>query len=252
MKSKRGYQCVGDCTNKFGIVHPINWRQASTYNEELKTTENKCPLNDIMFYDFKKRIAEKELNTYHYDGCEEITNLANETDTIFSFSSLHSETFLRKIYDVKTFDDVINNYENDPNKNIYKYERILYASMDIWQKEVNILEPCIFNIITRIAKELWICDIFDKIKSYIFMDKDNNIYLKKVQMSEEDKNIKEKKIYIMNKFITNNNISHILSKYDSYYSDKSNDHDINGLELIKDYLIDYIYNKVLKTLKIDK
>lgn len=241
---KNNKQCIGPCY-PIGhyAIHPITLKPISNKEHPFCPTEqwfdesnNQVQYTDVCFVPTKEKDLPK--------------NLADLNLILPSFHFNH-EFFLKAYYNIDSFEKALEYIQINSNLSIYTRLRIMECAWKLYGDKIDIFDEQLIDFYIEVIKKDWIWDIYPKIENYIYVDKDNKIYLKKIKSNENENEIKkytnEKINYFFEKFITKQKIYNILQNF--IKENKKKWRDINSFNLlIEQYLIEYIIKQINSTI----
>lgn len=244
-KSKNNKQCIGPCY-KAGtwIVHPI------TLNYIRNKENDFCPINETLF---KNPITGEE-EPHYMDQCfdpkenRDIKNKDNqlnlELDIINPNIVFDSAKFLKLYYNLFSFDDVINWVKNKNYVNIMTKKRVIECGFEIYGEQFNIMNNIVTEFYIDIIKQKLIGRLYNKLYKFIKIQ-DNKILLKENNDNIND-NYVEKQNYIINNFVTVDEINKFITKI---ISQKNANNILSNTEYFIDLYAEYLINKINITIK---
>ena len=236
-KGHSGKQCIGPCyKNNTPYLHPI------TLDRMLHPIHNTCPTYKWWNNEFKMYQT--------YDTCNLDKNSMNKYDILNILSpslTFDENQFIKLHYNIHTFDSGVEWLTNNIS-NYYSSIRISECLWRIYGNSTSILSNKFIKYYIDFIKLYWIDDVYKKLKKYIIVQNDNIQFASLSNGSTEHNKIGSKyRIpvinFIVDKFITPNNIYTVLYKYI-----KSNNKNWENVEYhnnnILDNLINYCTNNI--------
>lgn len=234
--SSHGHQCVGPCYPKNTvIIHPVTL-QLLTYDDAF------CP---ISLQEYNGKEYKNALDTCF--NPIDIKNISNENiqeSIINPTIDFNCKYFLSIYNNIFTYDDFIVWLTKNKKESILTQKRIVECVLNIYGKDIIIINDQLINFFVEIIKKLWIDYIYSEINKYI------KVIHKKIIIVHPSKNklslkdfIVERKNYILDNLLNKNEVEKFLIKYLSLNKsnwDKITDH----LKKIEDDLVIYLKNKL--------
>jgi len=214
-KSDKGYQCLGPCYDKYVTsVHPITFDVITSKNQycpvagyqSFYPTENKFKIT------YQDKCNQDDTNST-LDKNEEIYN------NLLPYMEFNIKDFLAMFYEINTFEDGINWISNNSDMNIRTKIRIFECILNVFGKNIDIIDNRIIDFVIDIIKTNYIQKIYKSIKKYIKIDdKKNSVEIDKNNDDNDKDNNNDKKIiiktnFIIKTFINQDIIQKFLFKY---------------------------------------
>lgn len=243
-KSKNNKQCIGPCY-KAGtwIVHPI------TLNY-IKNDHDFCPINETIIKNPSTGQEELHYMDYCFDPKQnkDIGNkeyqLNLELDIINPNIVFDSGKFLKLYYNLYSFDDIINWLQNKNYLNIMTKKRIIECGFEIYGEQFNLMNNLITEFYIEIIKKKLIGRLYNKLFRFIKIQ-DNKILLKE-NNDNANENYIEKQNYIINNFVTIDELNKFLTKI---ISQKNANNILSNTEYFIDLYAEYLVSKINITIK---
>lgn len=252
--SQHNRQCLGPCYEKgTWIVHPVTLKYIVDFNNHF------CPTNEWEYLD--PDTGEHDIK--YTDACYIPTNNKDISQKEIEMNALLPEIefdclkFLKIYYDLHSFEDILNWITLNKQIPILTKLRIMECAWESFGKDLDFIDDRLVDFYEEIIKKRWIKKIYNRIKKYIFVDRNEKIYLKKEEkypniiktyIDKKDRYKTEKINFIIKTFVTKNNIYKFLSSYIEKYKHKWNDIRSHSSNL-KEYFIEYIINKIHEIIK---
>jgi hypothetical protein len=237
-KSKSKKQCLGPCYHsKTNIIHP-------TLLEIVSNTEPFCPVDPWKHVNPETG----EEITFATDICFQPTEKKNisskelELNMLTPFLDFNSGQFLKIYYEIFSFEDSIDWIERNKYESINTRSRIINSSLITYGDNVELFDNRFVEFIIEFIKKRKVSQIYDKIHNYIGIN-ESIIMLEKNDIDKKEKCI-ERINYILQIFITKEEITKFLIKYFSYKKDKWSNIK-NHMDSITINLTEYILNKII-------
>jgi len=236
--SKRGKQCLGHCYEAgTWIVHPHTLDYVTDPNHPF------CPVQSYVITDTNTNNKEY----YEIDNCnmpthkKDIPHKEIELNILFPHIDFNCKQFLRIYYNINSFDDASNWIAENNKSSIFTRLRIIECTWKSYGEKIDLIDDRLVNFYIEVVKKQWIGAIYKLVKKYILIE-NNKISVKK--NTQKDNNYRIQKInYIINKFITKNDIYKLLNNYIIKYNKKWDTIKLHN-DNIKKELIKYILNKL--------
>lgn len=244
-KSKKKFQCLGPCYHaKTKIVHP-------TALEIITDNMNPfCPVDEWTSIDERNGESKKYLS----DACfkptekENISNKEMELNILTPYIDFNSTHFLKIYYNIFTFEDSIDWLHRNKHLSIGTKIRIISSSLTAFGENIELFDSRFVDFIIEFIKKKKIREIYDKIYSYVGkIDPSNEIGLVQNNLNKSDSCV-ERMNYIIQVFLTKDEVNKFLIKYFSYKKEKWREIK-NHLEVISVSLTEYILNKITSYLQ---
>ena len=242
-KSKNNKQCIGPCYKpKTWIIHPITLDYVTDYDDPF------CPTNI-----WKNKLPNGKTEELLTDTCNNPTHINDHFKKDMALNMLipsidfNPEEFLKIYYNIFSFEDALNWLDKNSHLTINTKIRIIESAFIAYGKTLDIIDFRLINFISDIIKYKWINHIYGKLNKYINIV-DKNIVIVKPQNNKL--NIDDHLIVRMNYLIdslSENEIQKFFEKFIKYSIHNINNNELN-LNKIKNDLIDYLEQKMLKTL----
>ena len=242
-KSEKGYQCIGPCYDKYVTsVHPITF--------DVITSKNPyCPVTGFQkFYP-----SENKFKITYQDTCKnedgESTLEKNEEvyNNLLPYMEFNIKDFLSQFYEINTFEDGITWITNTTTDNIKTKIRIFECILNVFGKNIDIIDNRIIDFFISIIKTNYITKIYKSIEKYIHIDdKKNKVYIDKNSSDDSKDNEKNNIIktnFIIKTFINQDIIQKFLFKYFKIKKnnwDEIHDHIIDLIEELDQYILNII------------
>jgi hypothetical protein len=236
--SKNKHQCIGPCYyENTPFVNPITGQYFTLDNPA-------CPIYD-------EEIIDGKVENVYVDTCNKPTvskttkDESLEIQMALPFFALDTSFFLRKYYNIYSFEHAIEWLEKKKNSPMKTKNRVIECAWIAFGNEIDILDQRITNYYLDLIKKNWIGKIVSELEGYISIDPKS----KTISIEEHNKkNINEKyrtekTNYILEKFIDRDDIYKFLIKYIKYHQ-KTWDVIENHHEQILLDLIEYIKKKI--------
>ena len=211
-KSTDNKQCVGPCYYPdTTVVHPITLNYVNNkdyafcpiYIEELDKNGNKIVIET----------GKCNIPTEKFD----ISNKNTEYNLLIPHIDLNAEYFLKKYYNIYTFEQMLDWLNNMKYTPIKTRSRVVDSAWVVFGKSLDILDQRIVDFYLEIIKRKWIYEIMIELDTYINVDKDNKIYFSgKVSNDNKNKYVTEKINFLIEKFVTHDDVYKFLLKYLKY------------------------------------
>jgi len=240
-KSKNNLQCLGPCYKAGStIVHPVTLQYVR--NDDVPF----CPVNEWEY--INPTTGKKELRIT--DAC--YVNIVDKAATdelamniILPKIDFNDEHFLKIYYNIYSMEAVVDWIEKNKNMPYYSIKRVLDSAWSVYGFKDYILDDRLVIYYIEIIKKRWIKHIYRIIEKYIYI-KDGMIYLDHPsnKITDIDNGKIQKINYIIDKFITYDDITRFLTKFMNVYRD--NDKYIKSYnDVIRNELIKYIEKKIM-------
>jgi hypothetical protein len=211
-KSQKGYQCLGPCYDKYvTTIHPITF--------DVITSKNPyCPVAGYQ----KFNPDENKFVITYQDECKDtnsnVTLDKNEEiyNNLLPYMDFNIKDFLSMFYEINTFEDGLDWITNNSESNIKTQIRIFECILNVYGKDIDIIDNRIIDFVINIIKNNYITKIYKNIKKYINIDsKKNTVYIDKNLSDDEDNEKKNviKTNFIIKTFINQDIIQKFLFKY---------------------------------------
>ena len=243
-KSILNNQCIGPCYKENTLI---------THPKFLSTITNKnnfCPIDNVY-----KLIDLCDKSTKSYEDASNILITQVNFDTLDFLKFYNFKVSLNNIYVILKNNEHLNNYSKI---------RIIDCFLDFFynkNKSLKLLfkiliDEKLINYYIFFIVDDYIDDLYYKLQNYIYIDNNNDIFLKKNQQNSDPKNIilmkdmKEK--FLIDKFINTKKIYNYLSKYSKkdlqiYLKNPSKYKNSYIYFIIFNYFI-FLEKKIIKTL----
>lgn len=240
-KSKKKFQCLGPCyyPNTM-VIHPIT----------LELTTNKkdpfCPVNEYYNKDHKRN----EIIDLCYNPTEkkDLNKEELELNMLLPFIDFNTEMFLKTLYNIYSFEECIEWLEKNIHLPFGTRQRIFNTSLIAYGSSIQIIDNKSAKFFIEIIKKQWISDIYNSLKKYITISK-NDVYISQNDsINDSSDDIVIKINFILKTMINDEEVSKFLMRYISYYKeswDEVNDH----IENIRLNLINYLKEKIVLSMK---
>lgn len=246
-KSKKGFQCISPCYTQNTIaVHPITM-------EYITEKYPFCAVNEWVDIDNatgKKtnKISDKCINPTHTKNA---SGKEVEMNIILPYIDFTSSQFLGIYYDIHSLEDAMNWISNHKHLVALKtQQRIIECALTAYGESMKIIDPKLVDFFIDTAKKNWIHDLYVKINKYIAINNDNVLMLSPDLNNLSSTNeIVARTNYIISTFITPEIMLKFLTKYFDKCQEKWKDCFVT-LDKVKIDFIDYIENKIKKTVNI--
>ena len=242
-KSKSKKQCLGPCYYpKTHIVHP-------TLLEIVSNNEPFCPVDPWKYTNPETG----EETTFATDMCFQPTekkNVSNkdiEMNMLTPFLDFNSGQFLKIYYEIFSFDDSVDWIERNKFETISTRARVINSSLTAYGENIDLFDNRFVEFIIEFIKKRKISHIYNKLHNYIGIN-DNAVLLEKNNIDKKEKCV-ERINYVLQIFITKEEITKFLIKYFSYKKDKWKDIK-NHMDSITLSLTEYVLGKI--TLRLQK
>lgn len=228
-------QCIGPCYKPGTMVtHPITLKPFTDRNHPF------CPTRQWM-----DNGVEKILDTCLIPTDDKYIGEIDIESYILPTFPFSCEYFLKTYYDIYSFEnaiEMITNNKNHLNTNL----RIINCAWKSFGSSTDIFNENLISFYMNLIKKEWMKDIYVEIYNYITVDK-NNIYLG--NNNDDISKFQVEKINYFNKKF--NNLQIIYKALVNYIDEnRSNWNDIRDHnKKIKQYLIEFIKNKIINTIK---
>lgn len=236
-KSKSRKQCLGPCYYpKTHIVHP-------TLLEIVSNNEPFCPVDPWKY----TNPDNGEETMYATDICFQPTEKKNvsskevELNMLTPFLDFNSGQFLKIYYEIFSFEDGIDWIERNKFEPISTRARIVNSALIAYGENVELFDNRFVEFIIEFIKKRKMSHIYNKIHNYVGIS-ENNVMLIKNNIDKKEKCI-ERINYVVQVFITKEEITKFLIKYFAYKKDKWRDIK-NHMDSITMNLTEYILNKI--------
>lgn len=241
-KSKTKKQCLGPCYYpKTNIVHP-------TLLEIVSNTEPFCPVDPWKYTD--PETGEETL--FATDICFQPTEKKNisskelELNMLTPFLDFNSGQFLKIYYEIFSFEDSVDWIERNKFETITTRARVINSALSAYGENIELFDGRFVEFLIEFIKKKKINYIYDKIHNFIGINQDT-ILIEKNNMDKKEKCV-ERINYILQIFITKDEMTKFLVKYFAYKKDKWKDIK-NHIDFIIFSLTEYILNKITLGLK---
>lgn len=176
--------------------------------------------------------------------------LKMNNEIINSFINFNEGFFLKKIYNIKSFDEALEYINKNNTLPLKTLLRIIDCSWKIYGEEVIVVDNRLIDFYVEVVKKIWINEIYDHIEKYIKIDKLGRILLSKNDNNDNNSGGKnnmrmntEKTNFIYERFINTEEMYKFLMRYLKISQGK-----LKKSSLIKDELIKYLNNKIHLTI----
>jgi hypothetical protein len=204
-KSKNNYQCIGPCypRNKW-ILHPNTLEYISNTKTEF------CPINGISKLD-----PERKTFYVKYDDECNISKDAEENEledkdltlnAVLPYIGFNLNDFLIQFYNISSYEDGIDWIEKNPTVPLLTKKRIFETILFLYGKSIDIVDYRTNDLFIDIIKTIYMNRIYESLSLYIYADT-KKVYIKKNIQKDSEENIQNKKLYIVEEFINQNEIS---------------------------------------------
>jgi hypothetical protein len=237
-RSKNNHQCIGPCYHKnTTFVHPIT-------AEYITSTNATCPIYDEGIDEDGNIVIQEVDECMNPTQDKDIKDDSYYNNISVPIISLDNIKFLRKFYNIYTFESALDWIEKKKSVPFRTKNRIIEAAWKAYGKELDIIDQRTTDYYLDVIKKRWINYIVSEIGKYISIEKKKNKITinKEGKENPEDHRI-EKTNYILDKFITRDDIYKFLIRYNNYYK-KTWDHVDNHTNQILLDLIEYIKKKI--------
>jgi hypothetical protein len=217
-KSKSGKQCLTPCYKaNTDTIHPTTLAYISGIEHPFcaiqpyetkhpKTGETVIRDHDECYVPFdKKDITQKEL----------------EMNILLPKIDFDCTNFLKIYYDSYSFEDIFIWFSKHVNTPVTTKLRIIECAWSAYGNNIDVVSDSVVKFYIKLIKKMWIRDIYQHTKQYIVI-KNSSIYLRNGVNIKDNRGNKyriEKTNYIIDKFITKNNIYKFLTNYIKKYKD---------------------------------
>lgn len=228
-KSVKGYQCIGPCykANTL-IIHPTELTLVT--NED-----NFCPI-DIRN---KYSLTDKCLNI----TSDQSTSKEMEITMLNPYIDFSSKQFLATIYSIMSYDDALEWLNNNKSKCLETKIRVMRHTLNVFGSNIELVDNILTEFVIYIIKHKYIDTLYDSTYNYIDV-KNGKIFFTNKNKSDKDENYKEKKSFIIEMFINNNEINKFLIRYFKQKKEAV----FNYIDDIISSLTEYIITKIKKTI----
>jgi hypothetical protein len=247
-KSKNNIQCIGPCYEPFTtIVHPITL---------IPVTNDRpfCPIVPTEMVNEQTgkkefRMTNECINpTTNKDMADEDLKL----NMVIPFVDLDCKYFLKKYYNLFTFEGMLDWLEKKKQSPLRTRLRVIECTWKAYGEELDILDQRITDFYIELIKKKWVAKIVKALDKYIVIegtgDKQKISLTDKPQdkNSNNEKHTVEKINFIMDKFLTRDDIYKFLVRYIKYRKEMWRSIDNHYVKMLED-LIEYIENKIKMT-----
>lgn len=241
-KSKNNYQCVGPCYPPGTmVVHPTQLEFVTEGPLPF------CPIDEIVYEDNKTGETIKKSTDVCNVLTENIDKSQIESNILVPHVDFNSEQFLKIYYKIFSFDAAIEWIDVNKHVPIGTKIRIINCAIDAFDQTIELFDVRFCDFFIEYVKLKKIKQIYSHINENIGVDDSHNIlivpkYYNKLNL--HDKSV-ERINYIINTFVTKEEITKFLQKYFRKNGDQLHK---TSLEVIAENLIIYIANKINATL----
>jgi len=248
-KSKNNFQCLGPCYQPNTlVVHPITLEYVTDKDNAF------CPVKEWLQADNKtgKKISKLTDTCFKPTESKSITGKELEMNIILPHIDFNCEQFLKIYYNIYTFEDAINWITTKIHAPIGNKQRVLDCAWKVYGKNIELIDIRIVDFYIDVCKKKWMRDIYNKISPYITIENDKISF---IEPADNKLNSKEYSVqrtnFIIDKFINRDTIQKFLSKFVKQKQDDWEKYE-SHTEQIKHDLINYIENKIKKSLNSNK
>lgn len=245
-KSKNNFQCLGPCYNPGTmVIHPTQLEYVTEGPLPF------CPVDEWIYTDAKTKETYKKATDICFNPTESenMSNSQLEMNILIPYIDFNSEQFLKIYYKIFSFDNAIDWIETNDHVSMTTKERIVNSALRAYGNNIDILDIRFAKFYIKYIKKAKMKKIYEVLHKYIGIDKKTSeLYLEKPETNNIDKydNITERTNYIINTFLTNDEIVKFLQKILKYEHDYNETDD--NLEWITDMLCEYLKNKIKMSL----
>lgn len=205
-KSKKNLQCLGPCYKKNTVAHhPIY------IDEKYAKDFNFCHTNEY-FIDKDNKRTFKLLDECGKAETDEV--LSNSINLLIPIIHFNNGNFLKVYYNIHSFREAVTWVNNKQFAEYNTIRRILDSAWNAYGQDLDYIDDDIVDLYIKITKKYWTHYLYTILCKYIVIV-DNKFKLDGSETKPcKDNGRKIEKInFIVNKFITHNNLHNFLLKY---------------------------------------
>ena len=246
--SKNGHQCLGSCYKpQTWIVHPITLEHVTDLHNPF------CPVKEWIKIDDETGRSEEKI----IDNCQNVTAETKQSSKELEMSIImptmdfSCSNFLKIYYDLYSMGAVLNWLEEHSYDPYYTKKRVLDCAWKAYGFDDIVIDDRLVNFYIETVKKKWIGKLYRRLWNYIIVKNKNIFFSNKNKDKKTNDDTDKEKItkmnYIIDKFITYQNIHKIIHVYvETYKNKKEKIH--SHTDNIKNELIDYVIKQVMKSL----
>lgn len=243
-KSNSGFQCIGPCYKPGTIVvHPITLEYITNNDQPF------CPVKEwtevMSSGDKRDRIIDECLNPTHIKN---VSKKELEMNMLIPYIDFNCEQFLKIYYNIYSFEDALIWLEKNDFVPVNNKLRIVNCSFSVYGSTLDVADYRVVAFIIDIVKARWINILYNKLNKFISI-KDQNIFIADPhsnKLSTTEYTV-QRINYILNTFITPDEITKFLEKYIKYRRDTWEEIS-SHINKLRDDLVEYIQEKMQKTI----
>ena len=242
-KSTNNIQCVGPCYKpKTWIIHPITLDYITDIDEPF------CPTNIREI-----KLPNGKFDKVYIDTCNIPTHQQDTYKKEMELSMLipnidfNSNEFLKIYYNIFSFEDALDWLDKNNYLSINTKVRVIEISLIVYGNTLELVDYRLIIFFIDLIKYKWINYIYNTLNKYINIVNENIIIVEPLNNKLDNE---EHLIVRMNYLIdlmSENEIQKFLEKYIKYSIPNIKNNELT-LNKIKNDLIDYFEQKILKTL----
>jgi hypothetical protein len=212
-----------------------------------------CPIYGEMTDKNGKKYIEKTDECMIPTEKKDLSNNENDQSILIPYIDLNCEFFLKKYYDIYTFEQAIDWINDKKYTSLRTRNRIMECAWNTFGENLDILDQRITNFYLDLIKKKWIYEIMNDLEEYLYIDDETKtIILKKTDKNDKNKdklgkNTVEKINFLIDKFVTRDDIYKFLIRYLKYRKSMWENIKNHNIQIFTDFK-DYIKNKILTTI----